>query len=271
MIRKSDGSEQSFDEAKLARSLQRARVGETTTQEIVSHVANLVRPGTGTQEIHARVLHQLETQDVLSAARYNLKHAMFSLGPSGFPFEQFFSHVMRAYGWKTQTDAHILGKCVQHEIDIYGERGKEKRAIEAKYHNTADGRSDVKVALYVHARHLDLHARDAKLIGALVTNTQFTTDAIAYGECVGMKMKAWNYPKDKGLAVYIEDKRLYPLTVFNDIPSASLALLLADERVMASDLCDLPPDAADRYKIARGLFTNLQERAKALCLEHRES
>ena len=271
MIRKSDGTEQRFDEQKLARALERARVPAASTQTIVSHIGNLVRPGTTTQEIHARVLHQLESQDALAAARYNLKHAMFALGPTGFPFETFFANVMTAYGWKTQTGVFIAGQCVKHEIDVYGERDEERRAIEVKYHNTAGGRSDVKVALYVHARHLDLHARDPQLIGALVTNTQFTTDAIAYGECVGMKMKSWNYPENKGLSVYIEDKRLYPLTVFNDIPASSRALFLKDERVMASDLCDLPASAAAHYHLPPAQFASLQERARILCLEHQDS
>ncbi|MBI2476832.1 restriction endonuclease [Candidatus Uhrbacteria bacterium] len=265
-IIKSDGKVANFDEARLARALDRARVDKAITQEIMIDITKLVRPGTSTQLIHDRVLHTLEARDLTAAARFNLKHAMLNLGPSGFPFEQYFARLMQAYGWHTQVGATVPGRCVEHEVDIYASRtGDKKRAIEAKYHNVAGGRTDVKVALYVHARHEDLTARDPDIQGALVTNTQFTQDAILYGECVGMKMKAWNYPLNEGLAKYIEEKQLYPITVFSRLSPHVLSVLLQNGIVLASQLCHVTESDAARMMIVPASLQELRTHAMKLC------
>ena len=267
-IRKSDGAEQEFQAEKLARALGRARVDEAAANEIAAEVEHLMRPGTTTKHIHDRVLHALETRDPLAAARYNLKHSMMELGPSGFPFEKYFARLMEAYGWTAEVGVPVRGKCVMHEVDVWAERNGEKRAVEAKYHNQPSGRTDVKVALYVHARHLDLSARDETVTGVLVTNTQFTTDATAYGECVGMKMKAWNYPEGEGLAKYIEAKGLYPVTVFSNLARVSAEGLMKAGKVLASELCMLKEAEAATYGIGAHQLLDLQKRAKELCDKH---
>lgn len=271
-IRKSDGTEEDFREEKIAVALERARVPEPERHAIVQEVEHLVRPGTTTAQVHDRVLHALEAQNPLGAARYNLKHAMLRLGPTGFPFEQYFARLMQAYGWETQVGAHVPGKCVMHEIDVYAKRQGEVRAVEAKYHNTSGGRTDVKVALYVHARHLDLQARDEHTIGMLVTNTAFTRDAIVYGECVNMKMKGWNYPENRGIAHYIETLGLYPITVFSRMPSQAVNTLMKNGLVLVSDLCAIEHNHARAmgFRNAEELQT-YQALAHELCIKLEES
>jgi hypothetical protein len=265
-IRKSDGRTVSFDEAQLARSLRRARVETGMVKEVVSEIAKMVRPGTSTLQIHERTLHYLEKRDLTSAARFNLKHAMLALGPTGYPFEEYVAKLMQAYGWTTKVGVTVPGKCIEHEVDVYGERkGSKKRAVEAKYHNRAGGRSDVKVALYVYARHLDLEARDPNVKGVLITNTEFTNDAMLYGECVGMKMKAWNYPKDEGLNKYIEQKNLYPVTVFAQIQKRVVSNLIRDGIVLAEQLCELSYSEAKKYQFNEETFEQIQKHARQLC------
>lgn len=265
-IRKSDGTEQEFQEEKLAQALERARITGSTQQEIVRDVSRMIHPGTSTGQVHDRVLHALEARDPLAAARYHLKRAMLHLGPTGFPFEVYFSRLMQSYGWKTEVGARVPGKCVLHEVDIYAKRNGETRAVEAKYHNTAGGRTDVKVALYVHARHLDLQAKDPGTIGMLVTNTTFTSDAIAYGECVEMKMKAWNYPANMGLAHYIEELQLYPVTVFPQLPPQAIGTLMKHRFVLAKDLCELPATSFRQYGFSSATsLQHFQSLAHQLC------
>lgn len=264
-ITKSDGKKANFDERKLARALRRSRVDDGMTKNIIEEISRMVRPGTSTQEIHSRVLHILEERDPVGAARFNLKHAMLKIGPSGYPFEHYFAQVMKAYGWKTQVGATVPGRCIEHEVDIYAHREDEKRAVEAKYHNRAGSKTDVKTALYVHARHLDLTANDDQIVGALITNTSFTHDAILYGECVGMKMKGWNYPKDEGLAKYIEQKELYPITVFSALKQHSVSRLSKDGIVMVNQLCRMSSSEARRYGISEQLFEHMQSSGTRLC------
>ncbi|PIR47486.1 hypothetical protein COV06_03480 [Candidatus Uhrbacteria bacterium CG10_big_fil_rev_8_21_14_0_10_50_16] len=267
-IRKSDGTMQPFDRRKLERALTRALVSPAAKQEVLTTIPRMVRPGTSTQQIHTRVLHLLESIDPVGAARFNLKHAMFQLGPSGFPFEQYIARILSAYGWQTETGKFVQGKCVQHEIDVYAKREGEIRAIEAKYRNTAGGRVDIKVALYVHARHLDLSARDPSVVGALFTNTELTETARIYSECVGMKVMAWNYPVDDGLAKFIEQKHLYPLTVFSRIPMHVVSKLTRDGIVLANQLCELEASQFSKYGLRKEDTQNLQNDSRDLCALH---
>lgn len=264
-IRKSDGTLQSFAGEKLERALTRAQVNPRVITDILTTLPRLIRPGTSTQHIHARVLHMLESADPVGAARYNLKHAMFLLGPSGFPFEHYVARLLQAYGWKAEVSKMVPGACVQHEIDVYAERDGAIRAIEAKYRNRPSGRVDIKTALYVHARHQDLLAYNPAVEGALFTNTQFTDSARAYGECVNMKMKGWNYPQDEGIAKYIEQKQLYPLTVFSRIPTHVVARLARDGIVLVSELCKLSEAQLRQYDLDVRLLPDLQQHATALC------
>lgn len=265
-IHKSDGTTTTFKGEKLERALRRAKVSPELTKETVEHITRMIRPGTSTQEIHTRTLHYLEQRDIPSAARYNLKHAMFQLGPSGYPFEHYVAQLMEAYGWQTEVGVHMQGRCIMHEVDVLGKReGDKKRAVEAKYHQRSGARTDVKVALYIHSRHEDLVALDSDLVGVLITNTEFTTDAIAYGECVGMRMKAWNYPEDDGLAKYIDNKDLYPVSVFSQIPKHTVAKLARDGIVLASQLCNMSPKQAKRYGLGEQHFMKLRTHAEELC------
>jgi len=265
-IQKSDGRIEKFQGEKIERALQRAKVSEEAIKEVLERVPKMISPGTSTNTIHQRVLHILEDIDPPGGARFNLKHSMLQLGPTGFPFEHYFARLMEEYGWTTKVGETLMGKCVSHEVDIYGKRdGSKDRAVEAKYHNRSGAKSDVKTALYVYARHQDLQARNANIRGVLVTNTQFTADAVAYGECMEMKMKGWNYPRGEGIEKYIEDKELYPVTVFSKIPRHVIGKLTHDGIVLASELCSLSTKDARRYGIGEKQLKELQGTTTSLC------
>jgi len=267
-IRKSDGTVQPFTGEKLESALTRAHVSASAISEVLSTIPRMIRPGTSTQQIHARVMHVLESIDPVGAARFNLKHSMFQLGPSGFPFEHYLARLLTAYGWETEVGKMVLGKCVEHEVDVYAKREGEIRAIEAKYRNTAGGRVEIKVALYVHARHLDLCARDPSVEGALFTNTQLTDTARIYSECVNMKVMAWNYPANEGIAKFIEQKGLYPVTVFSRIPFHVISKLTRDGIVLANQLCELNVSQLNKYGLRQEDILNLQDNSRKLCALH---
>ncbi len=265
-VRKSDGTLEAFDEEKLSKALSRARVNPNVARELMTDIPRLIRPGTSTQQLHERILYELERRDPVGAARYNLKHAMLNLGPTGYPFEQYYAELMKARGWQTRVGVEVPGRCVMHEIDVLAEKDGEVRAVEAKYRNQSSARVDVKVALYVHARHEDLKARDATIRGMLVTNTMFTRDAVAYGECVGMDMMAWNYPHNATLANYIEALGLYPVTVFSQLPPHVVQTMANDGVVLAQHVCALKPTAGRTYGLNDQTFAAMQRDAHSLCV-----
>jgi hypothetical protein len=114
--------------------------------------------------------------------------------------------------------------------------------IECKYHSDAGKATDVKTALYVHARFQDIrkageqmHFRD----GWLVTNTRCTTDAIQYAECAGLRIISWRYPDKDSLERLIEDKRLYPVTILHSVRKGMLEPLFQADIILAQDIADM--------------------------------
>jgi hypothetical protein len=153
------------------------------------------------------------------AARYALRRALLELGPSGHPFEDFISHLYRAEGWRVETRKILQGKCVPHETDFYASHPErnEYLAAELKYHNDPGYKTDLKIALYVKSRFDDIFACDPAVRtcpidrGLLVTNTKFTSEAIAYATCAGVELLGWGYPADDSLFMRMSRAKIYPI------------------------------------------------------------
>ena len=72
-------------------------------------------------QIAYSILYKLSNR---AAGRYRLKKALFQLGPSGYPFEQFIAKILEQEGYKTKTGQFIQGKCIKHEVDVVGKKDK---------------------------------------------------------------------------------------------------------------------------------------------------
>src|SRR3989304_3244888 len=88
--------------------------------------------------------------------RYSIKKAIYALGPSGYQFEKYFGRILKEYGYSVEVNRMLQGYCVMHEIDVFAIREKEGFVIECKYHSDGGIPTDVKVALYIHARFEDI-------------------------------------------------------------------------------------------------------------------
>ena len=120
-VTKADGEREPFRAEKLEMSLLRAGATPQAGVAIVEEVVKSSRDGISTEDIYRKAFDLLRREDAPAvAARYSIKRAVFSLGPSGFPFEQFFAEVLKAHGWKTRTGVILSGRCAQHEVDVLG-------------------------------------------------------------------------------------------------------------------------------------------------------
>ena len=183
LIQKADGEQEVYDPTKLDASLSRVGARPHVRERILSHIRDELSDGMTTEEIYTHAFAMLQKEEMpVIAARYSVKRAVFALGPSGFPFEQFFAEVLRAHGWRTRTGVALNGRCAPHEVDVVAEKDGKRVGIEAKFHNDSSGKTDVKDALYVYARFEDLsRAPDESSRvdeGWLVTNTRFTRNAM---------------------------------------------------------------------------------------------
>ncbi|MBI2096505.1 MAG: ATPase [Candidatus Taylorbacteria bacterium] len=242
VILKADGTRETFDPARLVVSLERAGASASIARRISETVSATVASGTSSKEIYTRAFALLRREARPVAARYALRRALLELGPSGHPFEDFISHLYRAEGWQVETRKIIKGKCVSHEVDFYASHAGQNEflAAELKYHNDPGYKTDLKVALYVKSRFDDIFACDASARscpidrGILITNTKFTSEAIAYGECSGVELLGWGYPANDSLFMRMSRAKVYPITALTGL-SRSEKRLLIERGVIAVD------------------------------------
>lgn len=240
---KTSGEKEPFHEDKLIRSLQKVGASQDTVEQILTEIQKLPEVSS-TRNIYHIAFELLKKAPHGSAARYNIKNALYQLGPAGFSFEQFVSHIFQAQGYNVLLDQEVAGYCVMHEVDVVAKKEHEQLLVECKFHNIAGPKSDVKVALYVKARFEDIrkrfeqqrnHANEFHGI-ALVTNTQFTTDAITYGECAGIRLIGWAYPAQASLAFLIEQYQLLPITALTTLNYRQKQELIEQKLVLCRDL-----------------------------------
>ncbi len=231
-ILKSDGTEEVFAIEKLEASLIRAGAGSHTARKISKTIEQTIVPSIGTNEIFRRAHGMLRRISRPLAARYALRRALFELGPSGHPFEDFIAELFASEGWAIERRKMIAGKCVDHEVDVYAVRENEHLAAELKYHNTPTMKTDIKVALYVKARFDDIWQCDTKRKtctvdrGFLITNTKFTTTAINYAQCAGIELIGWSFPYEGNLYDRILASGVYPITALTTLQKKDKRVLL---------------------------------------------
>ncbi len=246
-ITKADGTSEYFKVEKLRRSLRRAGASPDEVNHIVARIMDEVYDGIQTQEIYRRAFTLLRESELPSAARYSLRRALFGLGPTGFPFERFIARLFESDGYKTQTGIILQGHCAPHEIDIAAYTSTHSFVGEAKFHSRPGVKTDLQVAMYSYARLLDLKGTSIcndSVCGVqefwLITNTKFTSTAEHYGECSGIKMLSWDYPRNNNLHDRIQRAQIYPITVLQSLSSAQIATLIARDAIVCKDIIDNP-------------------------------
>ncbi len=260
VIIKADGTSEYFDPSRLVISLKRSGASEHVAEQIARTITNTVAPGSSSKEIYTRAFALLRKEARPVAARYALRRALLELGPSGHPFEDFISHLYRAEGWHVETRKMIKGKCVMHEVDFYASHPEQNvfMASELKYHNDPGYKTDLKVALYVKSRFDDIFTCDPAIRscpidrGLLVTNTKFTTEAIAYAECSGVELLGWGYPTHNNLFTHMSRAKIYPITTLTGFSRAEKRILIENGTVAVDQILN------DRRLLDRLHFSSMR-------------
>jgi Holliday junction resolvase-like predicted endonuclease len=222
-------------------SIARAGVPEDLRRVVLEHVKEKLVDTITTTEIYRHILDCFdETDNLYSKARYSLKQAIMLLGPTGYPFEDYVSRILEAKGYQTEVRQLLMGACVGHEVDVISEKNHIRSMIEAKFHNNPGVRSDVQVALYTKSRFEDLKVKHHLDEAWIVTNTKATTDAIAYANCVGMRVLSWSYPENESLRDLIEETKMHPVTVLTSLSLAQKRTLLNNHIVTCLEILRKP-------------------------------
>ena len=108
-IVKHSGDIVTFDKNKLKSSLEASGAEAYHVQEVLSEVEKQLYEGMSTKKIYRLAFKLLKRKSKATAARYNLKSAIQSLGPAGFFFEKFIARIFEFEGYKTQTNIFLEG------------------------------------------------------------------------------------------------------------------------------------------------------------------
>jgi hypothetical protein len=267
-IYKSDGRLVKFSSQKVRRSLIRSGAPRDLANKITQQVEADIKTGMKTNDIYRLAFKLLKKEKKSGvAARYNLKQAILELGPTGFPFERFISRLFEKKGFATKVSQIYKGQCVNHEVDVVVDSAHKTRLIECKFRNYPGSRVNVKIPLYIQSRFLDIKKGIRKTTKEyepwIITNSTFSTDAITYAECIGMKIIGWRYPRNFGLEHLIEDMHLHPITCLSSLTKTQKQQLLRHDIVICKELFE-------KRKFLQGIGVNvgrLYKELETLCAE----
>ena len=243
-IVKASGDKVLFSEEKLRSSLKRSGADSKLISQILSLVREELYDGITTKELYNRAYSYLKRKKPVYASKYKLKKAIYELGPTGFPFERFIGAILNYSGYKIQVGKNVSGKCVSHEIDVVAEKNGAILIIECKFHGEQGRNCNVKIPLYIYSRYLDIKNAGDNAISNIrqpddcwvVTNTRFTKDAIVYGNCTGLYLLSWDYPKGNSIKERIDRLGLYPITVSTLLTKREKQFLLSRDVVLCRQL-----------------------------------
>lgn len=270
-VKKADGRSVPLDYKKVRHALARAGASGSLANEIVDSLSSKVYQNMPTSEIYSMAYRELSDMRPGAAARFGLRNALLKLGPDGYAFETFMGSLLKGRGYETSLRQILRGKCVSHEIDVVATRGDymghppTKCIVECKFHNSTHFECHIQTALYSYARFLDVRGGNPDIDSAwLATNTKFSSDVIAYADCVGLKLVGWSFPKKESLQVRIEENKLYPITLLPRLDRRAFSLLHEMGVITVKELLSAPPEELRKAKLGEKDIARLREDAKVV-------
>jgi hypothetical protein len=265
LIQKASGELVPFSAEKLAASLTRVGASEDLIELVVNDIVSWLTEGVHTRKIYARAFSLLRKYKRSAAARYSLKNAIMELGPSGYPFERFIGAVFHAQGFEVEVGQEVEGMCVKHEVDVIATNHHHQHLVECKFYNSPGKYASVQVPLYIRSRVNDIVMKRQsqpqfdgfEFHGWVATNTRFTSDALAFGQCSGLNLLSWDYPAENNLKQIVEEKHLFPVTALTLLTKAEKQKLLSDGVVLCQQLAE-NPDLLDTLQL------NLSKKSKVM-------
>ncbi len=273
-IVKASGQSEDFDIRKLVDSLIRSGASEDIALNIAQKVAAQITPRLRTKHIFRMARKLLRQYNRAADMRYSIKRGIYALGPAGYQFEQYFARILREYGYSVEVNKFLNGYCVTHEVDVFATKADEGFVIECKYHSNGGNPTDVKTALYIHSRFIDIKRAYESTPGSpvlirqgwLVTNTRCSADAIKFAECMGLKIVSWRYPEKESLEKMIENKSLYPVTILTSVKKPILDILFRNKFIFAKDIADIDEQTfVARSGLDKEIAGILKREADELC------
>lgn len=271
-VTKYSGEIVTFDKTKLRNSLLKAGASEKVADAVLQAIEKELYEGIPTKKIYRLAFKMLKAKSNVHAARYNLRNAIQALGPAGFFFEKFIADLFSYQGYDVKLNLVLAGRIVSHEIDIMLCKNDFVEMVECKFHGSQDGKTDVKVPMYILSRFNDLKGVEHSVFRKgdtvqgcrIVTNNRFSEDAVRFGENSGMKLLGWDYPEGSGLKDLVDSCHLYPITALTTLTLAEKDKLLMQQILMVKDLIR-QPEWLRKIGLSNHRITNVLKESHGLC------
>ncbi len=227
-VKKKNGLEELFNPKKLCGSIEMTGISESLSNQVCEIVESSLDSNVSSEDIFKITRKYLHEYNPGIAAVYALERGLSALGPSGFLFEQYVAALFLEMDYDIKTNVYAKGEAVEHEIDVWAEKGNVVFVVEAKYRNDFKTKTHINQVMYADARIQDIK-RQAKKQGDnrefymwVITNTKFTNSAIGYVGYRNIQLMGWNFPKYINLMKIVYEKKLYPVTVLPSITKKAL-------------------------------------------------
>jgi len=271
-IVKHSGDIVDFNPVKLENSLLKSGASQLVVDVILKTIQKEIYEGISTKQIYKMAFSLLKKAANSNAARYNLKEAIRLLGPAGFFFEKYVARLFTSEHYITKTNVILNGKCVSHEIDVLAKKDQIISMIECKFHMRKDTNSDVKVPMYILSRFNDLKDRRHTVFSGkeliskcwIVTNNRFTSDAIAFSKCSGLRLLSWNYPEKDNLKTKNDHNFLYPVTCLTTMTMVEKDKLLILDVILVKEILN-NSDCLKKIGLSPNRIKNVLREASELC------
>lgn len=237
-IKKRGRPDELFDILKYKKSLVRSGIPDEMCKDLLSKIDEKKSFVHSSASLFSRTHKAIFRKSKVLAAHYNIKRSISDLGPTGYPFEVLSAEILKTKGFKTKISVVKKGKYVSHEVDVVAERPDLTLLCECKFHRRINQKNDVKVPLYIYARYLDIMGSGAfkKAQYAIMSNTNFSKDAITYAEGVGLILFSPDYPRDGTFIDLMKKYRVYPVTIMKSLKKPVAAKLLEKNVVVLGQL-----------------------------------
>ncbi len=267
---KRDKSEEIFSKEKLCSSLVQIGTKEHTARHVCNLIDQSIENEVSTNDIFRMTRDYLYQINPDLSALYALERGLSALGPSGFAFEQYIAAIFVEMEYQVQTNVYLKGEGVEHEIDVYAEKGNVVFISEAKYKNDFKLKTHINHVMYADARLQDIRRR-AKQEGDpreyymwVITNTKFTDNAIHYAAYRDIQLLGWDYPPFINLMKLISEKKLYPVTILPSITRSILKKLAHKDLILVKYLISFTVDDfmeqfGASHRLARKLVSEIHE------------
>tara|TARA_R110000868_G_scaffold155691_8_gene382257 strand:+ start:5223 stop:6059 length:837 start_codon:yes stop_codon:yes gene_type:complete len=265
-IKKESGELQDFSKIKFTNSLKKSGLDQEKIDLILKKLGPRLKEGLSTKRLYKLAHSLIKKNSYTAASRYAFPRTLSALGPDGFNFEKFVAGLMLRLGYSTKIGVMVKGKCVSHEVDVIASKQNKTIYMECKFHNSLSFKEDIKTALYVNARKMDLHENKKNTFDEywLITNSKFTLDALTYSGCAGLKAVSPYDPEGESLYDLMVKARAHPIGIINSLRPKDQSYLIGRGIFFVKDLLSAP-NAVDALHISKAKADEILKEARALC------